>query len=191
MKRHDHAAAQVTVTPQHSDGSDLEHFAKTVYRTGTTDPQTPCGCSGSSGTPTGFQTEQFKGRILFEWEDQSQCESAFTFTRNGVGLSARFDVTEQQACGAKQAPKSVYDDLTIQSGSLLRAVAACHAHVCVCVCVCVCVPHLYTLAHTHHSSTHPPHPLACILCHVLTAGGYAEVGATEYHRLPEGQQRHR
>ena len=44
---------RVTVTPQHSDGSDLEHFAKTVYRTGTTDPQTPCGCSGSSGTPTG------------------------------------------------------------------------------------------------------------------------------------------
>ncbi|EGD77163.1 hemagglutinin/amebocyte aggregation factor [Salpingoeca rosetta] len=105
----------VTVTPLHTNGDELTHFTKTVYYSGSTDAQTPCGCGGSSGAPTDFKVKQFKGHILFEWADQSQCESAFTFTRNGVGLAARFDVTEQQACGAVQKPLSISDDLTIQS----------------------------------------------------------------------------
>lgn len=45
---------QVIVTPLHTDDDELEHFAQTIYDYGTTDPQTPCGCSGSVGTPNGL-----------------------------------------------------------------------------------------------------------------------------------------
>ncbi|EGD74786.1 hypothetical protein PTSG_07019 [Salpingoeca rosetta] len=106
---------RITLTPLNENDEPMTHFEHIAYQYGTTDPQTPCGCGGSSGAPTDFKVKQFKGHILFEWADQSQCESAFTFTRNGVGLAARFDVTEQQACGAVQKPLSISDDLTIQS----------------------------------------------------------------------------
>ena len=132
---------QVLLTPLDDNDELLTHFETTAYYTGTTDPQLPCGCNGGTGTPTSFGVRQFKGHILFRWADESQCESAFTFTRNGVGLASRFDVTEQQACGAVQEPLSISDDLTIQSRKLCVACAACAACVLCCVCgwVWVCV----------------------------------------------------
>lgn len=82
------------------------------------DPQTQCGCipEEPSGMPTQFEMHQFRGHIFFKWSDESQCESGFAFTRNGVGLAANYFVTEQQPCSFTQEPQSFSDDLTVQPG---------------------------------------------------------------------------
>ncbi|EGD79681.1 hypothetical protein PTSG_10665 [Salpingoeca rosetta] len=108
---------RVTLTPVGNNDEEIPYFSQVAMTPEGNDPQTICGCipADPSGAPTDFQIKQFKGHVLFRWADQSQCESAFSFTRNGVGLTSRFPVTEQLACGAIQEPNTVYDDLTIQS----------------------------------------------------------------------------
>ncbi|EGD75040.1 hypothetical protein PTSG_12565 [Salpingoeca rosetta] len=108
---------RVTLTPVGNNDEEIPYFSQLALTPEGNDPQTICGCipEDPTGAPTDFRIRQFKGHVLFRWADQSQCESAFSFTRNGVGLTSRFPVTEQLACGAIQEPNTVYDDLTIQS----------------------------------------------------------------------------
>ncbi|EGD76248.1 hypothetical protein PTSG_11664 [Salpingoeca rosetta] len=106
---------RVTLTPLDEYDQPQPHFEHVAYHTGTTDPQTPCGCQGLSDAPVDFNMEQFNGHITFEWRDRSMCESAFTFTRNGVGLASRFESTAEDLCDAAYKPLSLFDDLTIQS----------------------------------------------------------------------------
>ena len=109
---------QVTLTPVDFNDKEIPYFAQIAEVNGN-DPQTICGCipDDPTGSPTNFQVYQFKGHVLFKWSDESQCEDAFAFTRNGVGLAARFPVTEQLACSSIQEPLTIYDDLTIQSSA--------------------------------------------------------------------------
>ena len=69
--------------------------------------------SDSAGTPLGFLPFQHEGHIGFQWTDSSQCETAFSLTRDGASFLADYPHDSEQKCGQHIEPEAHYDDLRI------------------------------------------------------------------------------
>ena len=106
----------MTIIPLDSDGQETSEDLHYVGGTRDGDISTTCGClsSEASGSPTDFELRQDRGFVYFSWTDESYCEAGFTFFRDGVSLSASYDVTSESACGGEHEPLQIYDNLALQ-----------------------------------------------------------------------------
>ncbi|EGD82345.1 hypothetical protein PTSG_03009 [Salpingoeca rosetta] len=114
---------QIMITPIDNDGNKVP-ASQYVGGDSSGDISTYCGCTtaDTTGAPTELSLTQSYGKVLFAWTDQSYCESGFSFNRNGVGLSANYDVTSEKECGGEHKPTNVYDDLALQKDDVYSSI---------------------------------------------------------------------